>query len=136
MVDPQRHPYRDHHRAGRSFTHPDRPLGEHILERTAPDGGDEDEGAYGRAPVHPKFGHGVADRARAIGVLRKAEELMASGEPPGDTEDGRRRALELACSRCGVRLSEYEAIVGGDEELRALEATVMDAARRGVTDLG
>ena len=122
--------------AGRSFTEPERPLGQGVLDRTTRRGGDEDGGAYGRAAVHPKHGHGLADRAKAISVLRKAEELMASGNPPGDTERGRRRALALACRRCGVRAEEYAAAVAGDEELRALHAAVLDAARRGATHLG
>ncbi|AKV02397.1 hypothetical protein AKJ09_09060 [Labilithrix luteola] len=40
------------------------------------------------------------------------------------------RALELAAGRMGVKLSEYDAIVGDDPELRALERRVIDDVRR------
>ena len=85
---------------------------------------------YGRAPEHFRTGHGVPERAKCVAVLRKAEELMASGNPAGDTEDGQRRAIELACGRCGVKLAEYDRILDADEEVRALHETVMEAARR------
>lgn len=115
-------------KAGRSFTEPERPLGEGILERSDPGGGGGAETANGSQG--PKLGHGLSERAKAIGVLRKAEEFMASGNPPGDTEESRARALELACGRCGVTVDEYREIVRGDEELIALQRNVMDAARR------
>jgi hypothetical protein len=120
---------------GRSFTDPARPLGEDVIERADPFGGDPEEGVYGRASEHPKEGHGVAERAKAVAVLRKAEELMASGNPPGDSEDGRRRALELAAGRVGLHLKEYDHIVRGDEELESLEAAVMNAAMTRATEL-
>lgn len=113
---------------GRSFSDPRRPLGEDILERSSPSGGDADEGYYGRVVNHNRVGHGVADRARCVAVLRKAEELMASGNPSGDTEEGRRRALELAAGRCGVKIELYDRVIDADEELRDLEAAVMKAA--------
>lgn len=119
------------HKAGRSFTDPERPLGEEVIARANPLGGDEDEGFYGRISDHPRLGHGVAEVARAVSVLRKAEELMASGNPSGETEAGRRRAIELACGRCGVPIHEYDYLVETDEEVRALHITVMDAANRG-----
>jgi hypothetical protein len=113
---------------GRSFTEPRRPLGEDLIERGDPHGGDPEEGVYGRASEHFRHGHGVAERAKGVSVLRKAEELMASGNPSGATEDGRRRAIELACGRCGVLVEEYDRYVADDEELRSLHATVMAAA--------
>ena len=117
------------HRAGRSFTDPSRPLGEGLIERADPRGGDPNEGVYGRSPRAADIGHGVAERAKGISVLRKAEELMASGNPDGSTEAGRRRALELACGRCGVRIDELDRIVAQDGELQALMANVMESAR-------
>jgi len=114
---------------GRSFSDPSRPMGEDVIERADPLGGSADEGVYGRAPIHEKIGHGVAERARAVSVLRKAEELMASGNPSGATEDGRRRAIELACGRAGVKIDEYDAMVASDEEIRSLHEAVMNAAR-------
>ncbi|MBX3230248.1 MAG: hypothetical protein KIT84_24550 [Labilithrix sp.] len=114
---------------GRDFTDPRRPLGQGVIERADPFGGDMTEGVYGRANVSADIGHGVAERAKAVSVLRKAEELMASGNPDGGTEDGRRRAIELACGRCGVDVDEYDRIVARDEELMALQTNVMEAAR-------
>jgi hypothetical protein len=114
---------------GRSFTDPRRPLGEELIARGDPSGGDPEEGVYGRSPEHFIHGHGVPERAKCVAVLRKAEELMASGNPSGDTEDGRRRAIELACGRVGVKLAEYDRILDDDEEARALHDVVMEAAR-------
>jgi hypothetical protein len=115
---------------GRSFTDPSRPLGQELLERAGLHGGDPEEGVYGRAAEHYRVGHGVPERAKCVAVLRKADELMAENNPPGDTDENQRRALELACGRCGVRVEEYDRLVDGDEEVRALEAVVLDAAYR------
>lgn len=117
------------HRAGRSFTDPKRPLGEGLIERADPFGGDPEEGVYGRSERAADIGHGVAERAKGVSVLRKAEELMASGNPDGSTEDGRRRAIELACGRVGVKIDEFDRIVAHDPELHALMTNVMEAAR-------
>jgi hypothetical protein len=127
MKSPESQPSPDH-RAGRSFTDPSRPLGEGLIERADPRGGDPNEGVYGRAVRAADIGHGVAERAKGVSVLRKAEELMASGNPDGGTEDGRRRAIELACGRCGVRIEEFDRIVATDAELQALMTNVMQAA--------
>src|SRR5262245_3679866 len=124
------------HKVGRSFSDSRRPLGAELLDRTDPLGGDPEEGVYGRAPVHYRVGHGLPERAKCIGVLRKPDELRAEGNPPGDTEQGRRRALELACGRCGVKVEEYERMMHGDEELEALHATVMEAAFVRATSAG
>lgn len=115
---------------GRSFSDPRKPLGEDLIERGDPFGGDPEEGVYGRAPEHFRTGHGVPERAKVVAVLRKAEELMASNNPSGATEDGRRRAIELACGRCGVHTVEYDRYLEADEELRALHDTVMAAAEQ------
>jgi hypothetical protein len=120
---------------GRSFTDPRRPLGEDLISRADPFGGDPEEGVYGRASEHPLAGHGVAERAKGVAVLRKAEELMASGNPSGETEDGQRRALQLAAGRVGISIGEYDRIVDGDEELLSLQAAVMEAARTRATHL-
>jgi len=114
---------------GRSFSDPRRPLGEELITRTDPHGGDPEEGVYGRASEHYREGHGIAERAKCVAVLRKADELMAENNPPGDTEANQRRALELACGRCGVKVEEYDRIVDGDEEVRDLENAVLEAAR-------
>jgi hypothetical protein len=117
---------------GRSFTNPNRPLGEDMIERADPIGSmDPERGIYGRAVAdHVEHRPGVPERAKAVAVLRKAEELMASGNPSGDTEDGRRRALELAAGRCGVHMDEYDRIVDADDEVQALQAAVFEAARQ------
>lgn len=114
---------------GRSFEDPSQPLGEEVIKRGDPFGGGAEEGVYGRAVEHAPIGHGVPERAKCVSVLRKAEELMASNNPPGDTDASRRRAIELACGRCGVTVKEYDLIVANDEELQALQANVMEAAR-------
>jgi hypothetical protein len=115
---------------GRSFTDPTLPLGQELIERTSPQGGDPEEEVYGRAPEHYREGHGLPERAKCVAVLRKADELMAQNNPPGDTDENQRRALELACGRCGVKVEEYDRLVDEDEEVRALEALVLDAAYR------
>lgn len=115
---------------GRSFSDPARPLGEELIERASPLGGDREEELYGRAPEHFRGGHGLAERAKCVAVLRKADELMAENNPPGDTDENQRRALELACGRCGVKVEEYDRLVDEDEEVRDLEALVLDAAYR------
>lgn len=120
---------------GRSFTDPQRPLGEDIIEHADRYGGDPEEGVYGRASEHYRVGHGVSERAKCVAVLRKAEELMASGNPSGDTEEGQRRALELAAGRVGLKIEEYDRLVEGDEEVEALQAAVMQAARERASKL-
>ena len=123
------------HKAGRSFSDPTRPLGEGLIECADPRGGDPTEGVYGRANRTADIGHGVAERAKGVSVLRKAEELMASGNPDGGTEDGRRRALELACGRVGVSIDYFDRLVATDSELQALLANVMEAARTHATKI-
>jgi hypothetical protein len=113
---------------GRSFTDPARPLGEELIERAGQHGGDPEEGVYGRASEHYREGHGVPERAKCVAVLRKADELRADINPPGDPDVNQRRALELACGRCGVLVEEYDKLVEGDDEIQALEALVLDAA--------
>jgi hypothetical protein len=120
---------------GRSFTDPRRPMGEALIERSDPHGGDPEEGIYGRSAEHFRTGHGVSERAKCVAVLRKAEELMASGNPAGDTEAGQRRALELAAGRIGLKLKEYDRLVEGDEEIQELQAAVMEAARQRVVKI-
>lgn len=115
---------------GRSFSDPRRPLGEELLiAHTELHGGDPEEGVYGRAPEHFRSGHGIAERAKCVAVLRKADELMAEDNPPGDTEVNQRRALELACGRCGVKVEEYDRLVDSDDEVRKLEEAVLESAR-------
>lgn len=110
-------------KAGRSFNDPNRPMGEALLEGTGPSGTikedfrkREDQASVPR--------NGVAERAKVIGVLRKAEELMAEGNLPKGQETAR-RALELASGRVGVTIEEYDALVKGDPELMELERKIL-----------
>lgn len=103
---------------GRSFGNPQKGLGHELIER-APEYAWQEGARTGRA---------VAERAKGVAVLRKADELMAESNPPGDTADNRRRALALACARCGVHPAEYAALIASDVELKSLEARVFDAA--------
>lgn len=75
-------------------------MGKDIVER-AQDRGDEAS---------------VADRAKGVSVLRKAEEFIASDNPSDP-----KRALELAAGRVGLTYDEYRKIVDDDPELLALE---------------
>jgi hypothetical protein len=112
---------RDGRKPGRSFENPDKPLGEELIERGGPNIARED-GVYGHAKsTYVREGAGVADRAHAVAVLRKAEELMASDNPP--PEDFR-RALELAAGRVGLTIKEYDELIASDDELLALEQQV------------
>jgi hypothetical protein len=116
----------DTRKPGRSFDDPNRPLGEDTLARAHDVGANLEGGAYGRAETGAKD-TGVADRAKAIAVLRKAEEFMVNDNPSARTPEGMRRALELAAGRVGLTLKEYDAIVRADDELVALERKVLAA---------
>jgi hypothetical protein len=72
--------------------------------------------------------NGIAERAKVISVLRKAEELIDEGNLPKGQETPR-RALELAAGRVGLTIEEYEALVKGDAELIDLERKVLESAR-------
>lgn len=111
---PENVPLQDDRPPGRSFEDPSRPLGAELIDPNP-------------SEAQRTF---VANRAKAISILRKAEEFMRSHNPSGTTPDGVLRALELAAGRMGLKLSEYDAIVGDDPELRALERRVIDDVRR------
>ena len=119
---------------GRSFEDPSRPLGEELLAHSK----------QGVAPTVEDFRsrvaqareqaaadrYGVAERAKVIGVLRKAEELMAAPNRPPQSEAELQRVLELAAHDVGLKLGEYRALMTGDDELADLEKKVLDDARR------
>jgi len=114
---------------GRSFEDPKRPLGEEVLEHTeASNPAANEDFRSGEAQVDTQQ-HGLAERAKAISVLRKAEELIATNNPPCEDEAGLTRCFELAAGRVGLTIGEYDALVKGDPEILALEAQVKDAAR-------
>lgn len=108
---------------GRSFDDPSRPMGEDILERT---GASEitKEDFRSREDQAEATHNGVAERAKVIAVLRKADELMAEDNLPKNDQSNQ-RALELAAGRVGLTIEEYRALVKGDPELEELEAKVM-----------
>lgn len=110
---------------GRSFDDPRKPLGEDTLARSPDIGAPLEEGVYGRSEGEP-HGMGVADRAKVVAVLRKAEEFMRSANPAPTDEWGLRRALELAAGRIGLTLREYDRIVKADPELQELERKVLE----------
>ena len=113
--------HQENRKPGRSFEDPSKPLGKDIVERGAEVGANLEGGVYGRAEDGAKD-TGVADRAKAVAVLRKAEEFMATSNPSDP-----QRALELGAGRVGLTIEEYRAIVDADHELQALEAKVLRA---------
>lgn len=113
---------------GRSFEDPNRPLGDELLARS-PTSPPVKEDFRTREQQAVEAGHGVAERAKAIAVLRKAEELMAERNPPAYGDAALRRALELAAGRVGLTIGEYDGLVKGDEELMELERKVIENAR-------
>jgi hypothetical protein len=82
---------------GRSFDDPSKSMGTGVVKRGATD-------------------DDVANRAKAVSVLRKAEEFIAHSDPADP-----RRALELAAGRIGIKWHEYRKIVDADPELLELE---------------
>ncbi len=112
---------------GRSFNDPNRPMGEELLKNTAASGTVKEDFAAPEVQADvPR--NGVAERAKVITVLRKAEELMAEGNLP-EGEETIQRALELAAGRDGLTIEEYNALIKGDPELIELERKVIEAAR-------
>lgn len=113
---------------GRSFDDPSKPMGEGILERSAASDTAPHEDFRPREEQAEAAHNGVAERAKVIAVLRKADELIAEGNLP-ENDASPQRALELAAGRVGLTIEEYRALVKGDRELEELEAKVL--TRRG-----
>ena len=108
---------------GRSFNDPNRPMGEALLEGTGASGTIAED--FRPREVQADVPHnGVAERAKVIGVLRKAEELMVEGNLPKG-QGTPRRALELASGRVGLTIEEYDALVKDDPELQELERKIL-----------
>jgi nucleotide-binding universal stress UspA family protein len=120
--------------AGRSFHDPSRALGEEILQRSAHTTAPTKENFRARARQAADQAavdrHGVAERAKVIGVLRKAEEFMSTSNPAPDTDADVRRALDLSCGRLGLTFQEYRALADSDPELVEFERHVIAEARR------
>jgi hypothetical protein len=119
----------DDRKPGRSFDDPEKPLGQDILERTPQRNTEATEDFRPREAQADKPVNGVAERAKVVAVLRKAEEFIATANPPAEDEAGLRRCFELAAGRVGLTFPEYEALLRGDEELLGLEQKVLEAAR-------
>jgi hypothetical protein len=114
---------------GRSFEDPSKPMGQEILERSATTEGPRED-FRSREEQAGASQHGVAERAKVIAVLRKAEELLAEENlPPDPAQRTVERALELAAGRVGLTIEEYRALLKGDTELEQLEAKVIAEGR-------
>jgi hypothetical protein len=123
---------------GRSFDDPSRPMGEKLIQQVPENSSAPEGGVYGRAAEYGPRPVSVADRAKAVSVLRKSEEFMRTHNPPATTPEAMRRALELAAGRVGLTIEEYDEIVKHDPEMQELERRVLeDMGRReraGITD--
>lgn len=106
---------------GRDFGNHRKSLGHDVIKRAAAD----DAVQHGVTSSEE-----LANRAKAVAVLRKAEEFMATQNPAPRSEHDIRRALELAAGRVGVTPEDYVAIVRRDPELVELERRVLADARR------
>jgi len=114
---------------GRSFEHHDKPLGQELLDRSPqPHAAATEDFRPHEAQAHMPQ-NGIAERAKVVAVLRQAEEFIATANPAAEDEAGLRRCFEVAAGRVGVPFPEYQALLEGDAELRALEKQVLDAAR-------
>lgn len=128
MKEPTSQPQQER-KPGRSFDDPSKPLGEDLLARTPASNVQPNDDFRSREAQADMPRNGPAERAKAVAVLRKLEELVAADNPPVYGEATLRRAHELAAGRVGLTFPEYEALVRGDAELVELERKVLDAAR-------
>ena len=123
----------DNRKPGRSFDDPAKPLGAEILDRTAQSSTEANEDFRPREAQADMPQNGLAERTKIVAVLRKADELIATDNPPANDEASLRRCFELAAGRVGLTFPEYEALLKGDAELEDLEKKVLDAARANFT---
>jgi nucleotide-binding universal stress UspA family protein len=134
MKQPNQSPSESQERKpGRSFHDSSRALGDELLEKSASTTAPTTENFEDRARQAAKQAaadpSGVAQRAKVIAVLRKAEEFMSTSAPAANTDAGVRRALELAVGRMGLTLREYRALADADPELVELERQVITDCR-------
>ncbi len=119
---------------GRSFSDHEKPLGAELVATASPSDEGPHAGVYGRATERrdatESAPRNVADRAKAVSVLRKAEEFMRTANPPPTSPAEVHRALELAAGRIGITYEDYAAIVRADPELGELEQKVILSAKR------
>jgi hypothetical protein len=87
---------------------PKRPLGADLLEHTS--------------PAH------LADRAKAVAVLRRAAELVQFSSHI-ETEHGLQEVMRRAALDVGVKPEEYREIVRRDSDLQELESGFLDTVR-------
>jgi hypothetical protein len=113
-----------HRKPGRSFEDPSKALGEELLARSNPNTLQPPEDFARREVQAATLQHGVAERAKAIAVLRKADELIETENLPVHQATPR-RALELAAGRVGLTIEEYNALTKDDAELLELEREVL-----------
>ena len=113
---------------GRSFEDPRKPMGEEILAHSGASKPAEED-FRSREDQAAASQHGVAERAKAISVLRKVEELISEEDPPANDEAGLCTAMKLAAGRVGLTIEEYHSLVKGDPEVEDLERKVLDGAR-------
>jgi hypothetical protein len=125
----QKGPHENPHQPGRSFEDPRRPLGEELLHQSPRSETIPEDFTPRERQVEKSLVHGVAERAKAIAVMRKAEELMSEQIPPATSDSTILRALELAAGRVGLTFAEYRALVKDDPELAELERKVIENAR-------
>lgn len=108
MQKPTPEPARGH-TPGQVFDDPRRPLGAELLERSSP--------------------RQLPDRAKAIAVMRRADELVKYCEPECESEPRLQHVMDLAARDVGLRPEEYRGIIQNDVELRELERRVLDGIR-------
>jgi len=113
---------------GRSFEDPEKPLGAELLERSGPSR-EIPEDLRDRVAQAAATSNGVAERAKAIGVLRKLEEIIAYATEPVDAKDPIDAALHVAARSVGLTYDEYRALVDKDPELVALEVRVVESTK-------
>ncbi|MDB4942102.1 MAG: hypothetical protein JWP97_1636 [Labilithrix sp.] len=119
----------DERKPGRSFEDPSKPLGQEALEQSGTSDLSAREDFRSREAQADMPHNGVSERAKAVSVMRKTEELIATHNPGANDEASLQRCFELGAGRVGLTIEEYDALVKGDPELEKLEAQVREAAR-------
>ena len=129
MKDPSEEKSADR-KPGRSFEAPSRPLGEELLEHST----------LGVAPTVEDFRNrvaqareqggadrgGVAERAKVIGVLRKAEEIMAALEYAPQSEADLERTLNITAHNIKLTLNEYQTLIKNNTKLITLKKQILN----------
>ena len=114
---------------GRSFENPELPLGQELLEQSGPSDPRANEDFRSREAQADMPHNGVAERAKAVSVMRLAEELIATHNPGANDDASLERCFDLAGGRLGLKPEEYASLIKDDPELIHLDSQVRDAAR-------